>query len=536
MNLLLILLSALLYIVAFPGWDIGFTAFIALVPLFRVVESARSDLRAIGYGALWGGLVSTGMGYWLLPALIGHFAMWPPKALAFYMLSVTLPSCLIYAFLIAVYRFVHHRHLAWYALALPALWTLAEYLKEMVPAILPWGGIGYAALPFYRFVQIADLGGVHALTFVIAAINAVAWFLLRSLGRGGASLGSPAQTTGRLPLRYPKTTSAAALVLLLAICLPLVYGSVRLGRINDAINEEMAAGRPSQAVLVQGNFDLDDRWSGMGFYRRLQTYLAMSGKGVPGYDRESEKKQKGEHRKRVIVWPETTLNEPGRMNGGFFRQIMRGIGENALLISGGLHKDTATGQMTNCAYLVSGKGTLMRYDKNILLPYAETSRVFDWLGAYYTAPSEFAAGRTPSFMDTPHGGVGVSICFEILYPRYIARSVGSGAEFLVNISNDAWFGDSPMPRMHLNAARMRAIENRRFLLRTANSGFSAVISPDGRVAKRTELFQRQSIESDFSRLSALSPYTRWGDWPVLFSVIVLGIVLLQMVLKKEARP
>ncbi|MGM0402559.1 MAG: apolipoprotein N-acyltransferase [Thermodesulfobacteriota bacterium] len=535
MNLLLILLSALLYILAFPGWDIGFFAFIALVPLFRVVESTRSDLRAIGYGALWGGLVSTGLGYWLLPALIGHFAMWPPKALVFYMLSVTLPACLIYASLSAAYRFVHHRHLAWYAFALPALWTLAEYLKEMVPAILPWGGIGYAALPFYRFVQMADLGGVHALTFVIAAINAVSWFILRSLRPGGVSTGLPAQTTGRLPLRYSKTPFAAVLVLLLAICLPVLYGSVRLVRINDAINGKMAAGRPLQAVLVQGNFDLDDRWSGMGFYRRLRTYLAMS-KGDPGYDDESGKKEKGYHQERVIVWPETTLNEPGRMDGELFRQIMHRIGKNALLISGGLHKDTATGQMTNCAYLVSEKGTLMRYDKNILLPYAETSMVFDWLGAYYTAPSEFAAGRTPSFMDTAHGGVGVSICFEILYPRYIARSVASGGEFLVNISNDAWFGDSPMPRMHLNAARMRAIENRRFLLRAANSGFSAVISPDGRVAARTELFQRQSIESDFSRLSALSPYTRWGDWPVLFSGIVLGIALLRMVLKKEARP
>lgn len=89
-----------------------------------------------------------------------------------------------------------------------------------------------------------------------------------------------------------------------------------------------------------------------------------------------------------------------------------------------------------------------------------------------------------------------------------------------------------MPYMHLNAARMRAIENRRFLLRAANSGISAVINPDGRIASQTSLFQRQAIDGDFVSLDAMSPYTRLGNWPVLFSLFVLGGVLLRIVLKK----
>ncbi len=196
-------------------------------------------------------------------------------------------------------------------------------------------------------------------------------------------------------------------------------------------------------------------------------------------------------------------------------------------------KDDATGTSMNSAYLISGSGVLTRYDKNILLPYAETSLMIDWLGRYYTAPSEFFPGRTPPFIDTPHGGAGISICFEILYPYYIARSAARGADFLVNLSNDGWFGDTAMPRMHLNAARMRAIENRRFLLRAANNGISAIIGPDGRVRAQTKLFHRQRIEGSFDYLNIATPYTRFGDWLIVFSALALGAALLRIIF---ARP
>ncbi len=519
LNVLLVLISTILYVVSFPLWNAGFAAFFALVPLFWAIERARSIPRAMGYGVVWGALVSAGMGYWLLPTLVTHFGIRPPLAGLFFLASVILPVCLIYAFLVAVYRFVHHRHLAWYAIVVPSLWILAEYVKEMIPVLIPWGGIGYAAMPFHRYVQIADLGGVHGLTGVIVSINAVMWYMVRSV--------LPMSVVPRKSLL--RVNCSPAIVLILAVCLPLVYGHYRLSRIDEAINEKASAGQQVQAILVQGNFDLDERWSGMGFYRRLQTYLEMSteNSGDMGAGNAEDRKS------RVIVWPETTLNEPARLSGSLFRQIMSLIGDDALLVSGGLNQDDATGQVTNCAYLVSGEGALTRYDKRILLPYAETTMLVDWLGQYYTAPSEFAPGRIPPSMETPHGKVGMSICFEILYPGYIAGSVNSGASLLINMSNDAWFGDSPMPYMHLNAARMRAIENRRFLLRAANSGVSAVIAPSGQISARTDLFHRQRIDGDFVHLDVITPYTRYGDWLVFFSGCMLAVALLRVAFAKE---
>jgi apolipoprotein N-acyltransferase len=518
MSLRLIGFSAFLYVIAFPSWNAGVTIFFALVPFFWAIENARSMRHAIGCGGIWGLVASAGMGYWLLPTLIDHFNVWPPKAVLFFLVSVAVPSCLIYGGFAAAYRFVHHRHLAWYLLAVPSMWTLAEYLKEMVPFLIPWGSIGYATLPFHRFVQIADIGGVHGLTAVIVMINAANWFMVRLIVKTPSGVDGPIKNAFYAP----------AVILILTFSLSMAYGSVQLNWLEKKISEKMTVSQPLQAVLVQGNFDLDERWSGMGFYGRLQTYLDMSTRA----DRNGQSEDPALPLKRVIVWSETTLNEPVRLNDALFQQIMEVLGDKALLITGGLNQDDATGQVTNCAYLVS-EGILTRYDKRILLPYAETSTMVDWLGEYYTAPSEFAAGRTPPCMLTPHGRVGVSICFEILYPGYIARSVNQGAVFLVNMSNDAWFGDSPMPHMHLNAARMRAIENRRFMLRTANSGISALISPSGAVLTRTDLFERKAIAAEFTHLDTISPYTRYGDWVVLLSAGILLLILFRMIFKKE---
>jgi apolipoprotein N-acyltransferase len=545
MNLLLVLISALFYVLSFPLWNYGFLAFFALAPLFGAVEGARSTARGTGYGIIWSALMSTGLGYWLYPTLINHFNVWPPKAALFFLLCVVLPSCLIYGGVSLVYRFVYRDHPFWYALVLPSLWTLGEYLKELIPVLLPWGAVGYAVLPFTQFVQIADVAGVHGLTFLVVLINALIWLLCLRVQEKTTFTGVSAKKSKSIFGKNKAMTVTVPLALLVfATAVPLIYGMIRVRQVDAQIQQKTAAHPPVHAVLVQGNFSLHERWSGMGFFNRLQVYLEMSTQdiGQMGHDTEAEAGQpnaaavaRPTHApgNRVIVWPETTLNAPVHLDDRLFRQIMDYIGEETLLISGGLMQNAASGRTMNSAYLISGKGMLTRYDKNILLPYAETSMMFDWLGRYYTAPEEFAPGGTPPCIDTPHGVVGASICFEILYPRYIARSVFSGADFLVNMSNDGWFGDSAMPYMHLNAARMRAIENRRFLLRAANNGISAVIAPDGRIIRQTGLFQKQRIDADFVYMDMVAPYTRFGDWLVFFSAFVLGMALLRLVFDRD---
>ena len=105
--------------------------------------------------------------------------------------------------------------------------------------------------------------------------------------------------------------------------------------------------------------------------------------------------------------------------------------------------------------------------------------------------------------------------------------------YLVNISNDSWFGDSPMPYIHLNSARLRAVENRRFLLRASNSGISAVIAPTGEITAQSGLFKRERVEAAFVRLDSLSFYTRFGDWGILASAGILLFSLVRVIVRNE---
>jgi len=306
---------------------------------------------------------------------------------------------------------------------------------------------------------------------------------------------------------------------------------VQLRKIDLSVGQEYKAGQSVQAVLVQGNFSTKERWSGMGFYQRVMSYLEMSG---DKYGNKSGEKPEDEGQDaRVIVWPETILNSSSKLNDALFVEIMRYIGENSLLISGGLKTDHKNNEVFNSAYFISGTGRLLRYDKHILLPYAETSPLIDLLDTYYAAPNEFTSGRTPLCINAPGGKVGASICFEILYPGFIRQSVKDGASYLVNISNDSWFGDSPMPYIHLNAACLRAVENRRFLLRASNSGFSAVISPTGKVMVKSGLFTKERVDGDFVKLDQLSFYANYGNLIFLGSAIILLSALIQVILKKD---
>lgn len=134
---------------------------------------------------------------------------------------------------------------------------------------------------------------------------------------------------------------------------------------------------------------------------------------------------------------------------------------------------------------------------------------------------------------SPEGNIGISVCLEILYPGYVRRSVKEGAYFLVNISNDSWFGNSAMPYFHLNAPRLRAVENRSFLLRTSNSGIPAVIYPTGKIQVQSGLFTKERVGGRFVKLDQVSFYARYGNLVLFAAACILFVALLEMIFNKD---
>lgn len=510
-NLFLVLLSVTGYALAMPHLNWYWLGFVCLIPLFYVLERADAISKTILYGLVWGIGVSFFLGYWVFLTLLNHYELPFAKSLLFFSLCLVMPVAGLYAGLALLCRFFRRQSLVYYALILPSIWVGVEYAKTAAPFLLPWGGLDSALIGFTEFAQIADITGSYGIIGIAVAINAIIFFSLKKFFVFFKQRRSTDLIGGGFSL-------VAAGIL---VAIPFVYGRYQLKSIQASILPLLEnPGMSIHATLVQGNFGTRERWSGMGFYQRIGRYLEMSG-------------ENGQQGRRVIVWPENTLNVSSKLDDALFIELMHGIGENALLIAGGLKTDADTGAVFNSAYFISGAGRLTRYDKQILLPYAETSPLFDLLDHYYTAPSEFSEGKTPLCIDASPGPAGPSICFEILYPGFIRKSVRGGAGYLVNLSNDSWFGDSPMPWVHLNAARMRAIENRRFLLRTSTSGISAVIGPDGHPMVKSRLFAQERVDGDFLMLDSLSFYTRFGDWVILAALGIILIALFRMVLRDD---
>ena len=519
MNLFFAVLSSFLYAAAFPKLNLWGLSFIALVPFFAVLDGKHSAIKQAGYGLLWGAGMSIGMGYWVLPTLLYHYETPFVRSVIFFFLCLVLPVGLIYGVFALLYRFLHQDSLFFDALVIPALWVLLEYVKERISFLIPWGGLASALTPFSTFVQAADIIGAYGIVFVAVMINALCFRFIKGRQRGKAF---PPGESGIQKGIFPQFKFSGILPLLLCILFIAAfsfYGMYRLRKIDDRIRQQTFTGASVPVTLVQGNFSTKERWSGMGFYQRTLTYLELSRSKIAG--------------PRVIVWPETTLNSFKDINDAFFSKLMRAIGADSLLISGGLKTDPDTNDVYNCVYFISGTGRLSRYDKHRLLPYAETSPFIDLLDAYYSAPGEFKEGRTPVTVETPEGLAGASVCMEILYPDFIRRSVKDGGAYLVNVSNDSWFSDSAMPYIHLNAARLRAIENRRYLLRASNSGISAIISPTGQITAQSRLFARERVDGEFIRMDAMSIYTRFGNLVLYGAILILMTALMQLAMRKN---
>ncbi len=504
--------AAVLLALAFPPLSVWPLAFVSIALFMAALEGEESAAGRAVSGVVFGGVHSVAMGYWIFYALMEHYGKSFPTSLLFFLVSVSLPLGLLYSCFAVLYGMLHTKRLWFYALTAPSLWIIADYIREILPFLVPWGMVGYALLPMAHFVQVADIVGIYGVSFLVVMIGCllvVVWTCLHQC--------VVQHRQGRFVDRDMRSRAGAGIVLLsFIIACTMGYGKVRLQTVWDEMQAARTASRKIPVTIAQGNFSLKDRWSGTGFLGRLHTYLALSHAGKTGEG-------------RIIVWPETVLNSSTKANAAVFGEIAADIGPSALLVSGGLRKGK-DGAVFNSAYFISGNGWVRWYDKHILLPYSESAPLWNFLGQYYRAPSQFATGQSPSTVETAFGRIGASICFEILYPNYIRRSVTEGAAVLINISNDTWFGDSGMPGLHLDAARFRAIENRRFLLRASNSGISAVVSPTGELLEASGLFTRSRIDGNVTALHQTTVYSRYGD-----GILLLAAVLLLMSLGRLLR-
>ena len=488
--------SGLLLASAFPTMDWEPLAWFGFVPLLYAIRG-RSPARAFRLGWLTGFVFYLATTYWV-GYTIRHYTSLPmPIVIGIVVIMAAALACYHGAFAAGLSLFQQGgRDVVWLA---PALWVTLEWLRGWFFIGFPWGALGYSQYRFHDLVQIAEVTGVYGVSAVLVLFNVVVAEVLHERGRDVRRL---------LP--------GLVTVTVLLVVLPAL-GRWRVATLaHDPIKGSMKIG------LAQGNVEQDRKWDPsfqdetMSRYRELTLAAARGGA-------------------RLVVWPETAapffFQEPSERR----RDVLDLAAEagTPLVIGTPAFRRTPGGELEqrNRAYLISPtREELGHYDKMELVPFGEYvpfRKVLFFVDQVVTAVAILGAGEQTTVFSIPEGRFGVLICYEGIFPALTRRFVDGGADFLVNITNDAWYGRTSAPHQHLVQASFRAIENRVPLVRAANTGISAVIDPDGRIRWHGPLFEMLWHVDEIRWTGQRTFYTRFGDVFVWLCAVVtaLGVIV-----------
>jgi apolipoprotein N-acyltransferase len=479
-SVLLTLLSAALYVLAFPPWDLHFLCWACLIPLLLVVRRVR-PAQALGIGLLWGTAVIWGIGHWVPAALMNYWGQSLWFGVTFAMVGAILFVGTYGAGFAACASWLGARTSpACRTLLLSAVWVAWEVARGSLLTGDPWLLIGYAASSHPILIQVADLGGVFLVSFVIVVINAAATECLAADRRRGAA--------GLVALAPAAAVLAGT----------LVYGAWRLAL-------PLPASPALNVSVIQGNNDPGRQWKAEHYGQGLEEYLRLS-------------TQAAGERPAVIVWPESAVtfflaHEPHYQTR--IRRLLEAVGSD-LLVGAPHHEDVdpARPAYFNSAFYMTSDGHITgRYDKVHLLPFGEyfPLRTIEFLRRRFERVRYFTPAQEARLLDTRLGKIAVAICFEAIFPDLVRRRMSSGAEILVNLSNDAWLGDNAGPRQHATMIAMRAVENRTWVVRATTTGISAVIDPFGRTVTQTQIGVPARLGATVVPLQVPTAYKRYGN-------------------------
>jgi apolipoprotein N-acyltransferase len=480
-------LSGVLLALSLPSYDLWPLAWFGLAPFLLAIRG-RTPREA--FRIAWSGwfVFSLLVLYWIAPT-ISNFTSVPVALAAVILLLLCAVSAVYVAVFAALLEFLAAAGIS-RVVAAPVLWVAVDWVRTFFPAAFPWAFLGYSQYSVLPVIQIADLGAIYAVTALIVFVNAA----LVEMWIDG-----------------PRRHAGLAIATAMLVALDLGYGFVRL----RAVGAEKAIGRLPVGI-AQGNIPQAEKWDPDNQNATLLSYMKLSERAA-------------EQGARVIVWPEAAVpfflrNDPRSY------ELMRFSNETGawLLVGapGWEKRGGDTPLQYNQAWLIGPAGaTRGPYDKIMLVPFGEYvpfAGMFGWVRAAVETVGEFGRGTAELVLDGPavvdgEGPeprpvrLGPLICYEGIFPDLVRRFVAAGADVLVNISNDAWYGRTSAPYQHLAMAAVRAVENRVPLVRSTNTGISAVVDPTGRIHDRTPLFEEAAVVVNVDLVEGGSLYTRIGD-------------------------
>lgn len=480
---LLAFYSALLLTLTYPSFNFSHLAWLALIPFFYSLERDSKKERVLT-GFVFGIAFFSTVCYWLIHVSI-------PGYIAVVLFLAIWPA------LFSVYK-IKRNFIE--ILLVPAVWVVLEFIRAHIFTGFPWALLGHTQYKNLYFIQIADVTGAYGVSFIIVFVNYCMY----------------------LGLKCKKRRLVYVALGILAMITLLVYGKVKM-------NKNFSVDYPVKIAVIQGNIPQEYKWDAKNFDVINNIYEELT-------------KEQARLDPDIIIWPETAATR-------FFRDTDSKVNNvsNTNLLLGAIYEREEF--IYNSAIFISDKGEIKdTYFKIHTVPFGEYvpfEAYMPWLREVIDKPigtlrpgKEFTLFRleqeTHETSDNTiikrirFNRFGVLICFEDLFPELARAFVLKGASFLVNITNDAWFGDTSAPFQHVQSSVFRAIENRVPVVRSANTGISCFINPKGVIYKTLSVdgkatFVEGALNGEIYPGNTKTFYTRYGDAFIVFCCLIIAV-------------
>ena len=477
------ILSPLLLTTAFPKLNVGFVALFALVPLFWL-WSKSSWKDAFRWGWLSGTIFFFVMFFWMTNSLGDYIGQWKllagvllagAEGLAFAAVAVlTSLACRTGVGVLAVF-------------ALPAAWFIVESVRTRGSLGVPFGEIGLAAAHMPWLLPVAAFGGAYGLSVLIALFN-------------GALFGIVSGT--------PRARLAG--VVTLCVWIAIVVAA-------DVARARVAVPPPHLAVAIaQGNISQRDKWSPAIFDHTMAVYAGLT----------HDAKARGA---RVVVWPETAVTSYPLQEPSLLAYLERLASANDVWLLAGTIDRPQKLSLYNSVIELTPRGALDgEYEKHILVPFAEYLPLDRYLRGLplFEEASQFVPGPGPKLLRAAGMRFGVLVCYESAFAPYAREIANAGADALIVVTDDAWFGHTSGPYQHADMAVIDAVQTGRWVVRGADTGISEVIDPKGTIVARLDLDNAGVVVADIGD-HVNTPYLRWGvSWLVVLALLAIVAALL----------
>lgn len=495
--------SGLLLVFSFPKFGHDAVAWVALMPLL-VALVGTSGWQSLRLGYVTGAVSALGILYWISLVVVQYGGIPLPVGIA---IMITL--CLAFATFPSVFGWIVGRLVVTFGplglLGAPFVWVGTELLRAHTAFQFPWCQLGYTQYRTPPVIQIASVTAVYGVSFLLVASSALLAYIVVE--------------------RRPRARGLAALGLVALVGGAWGYGAW-------ALAQPLPESGRIRVGLVQAGIRQEDKWMPGKVVENLENHLELTEKAAADGA-------------RLVVWPESSVpffwGEAPAISARLQATVL--LRQIYLYFGNDDRTDDEEGEsrLYVGAKLLDPQGEVQaRYRKIQLVPFGEyvPLQPLFTLGGRVAAKAvrqvaDFTPGTEPVVAEVDGHLIGGYICYEAIFPALVRQFAASGAELLVNVTNDAWYGTTSAPHQHLAMAAFRAVENRRYMVRAANTGITTVVDPWGRILEPTTLFDRTVLVKDVPFISQKSVYTRIGD---VFAQACLALALALVAATFRRRP